>query len=48
MTSFFATRCAVSCVNAAMELISLINQNMSTSTTGSWWYNMFCMLYEKN
>ncbi|KAH0545362.1 hypothetical protein FGG08_000503 [Glutinoglossum americanum] len=39
MTSFFATRCAVSCVTAAMELINIINKNMNT--TGAWWYNMF-------
>ncbi|KAI9776645.1 MAG: hypothetical protein M1839_009451 [Geoglossum umbratile] len=41
MTSFFATRCAVSCVNAATELINFINKNTGTRATGAWWYNMF-------
>jgi len=47
MKSFFATRCAVSCVNAATELINFINKNMGTRAMGAWWYNMFCKFFEK-
>ena len=41
-TSVF-TNCAVSCVMAAMDLISLVYDTYKTPATDAWWYNGFCM-----
>ncbi|KAI9729389.1 MAG: hypothetical protein M1834_006913 [Cirrosporium novae-zelandiae] len=37
--SSFATRCAVSCVMAAMDLLDLIHGTYQTPAAGEWWYN---------
>lgn len=34
--------CAVACVTAAMELVSLVHNTYRTSQTDAWWYNGFC------
>lgn len=37
--SSFATRCAISCVTAAIDFLDLTYETYQTDTTGAWWYN---------
>ncbi|KAJ5920960.1 hypothetical protein N7466_009286 [Penicillium verhagenii] len=36
-----SVNCATSCVNAAIELVSLVYETYRTSLTDAWWYNGF-------
>lgn len=36
------SKCAASCVLAAIDLVSLVHQTYRTSVTDAWWYNGFC------
>lgn len=39
------SKCAASCVMAAIDLVSLVHQTYRTSVTDAWWYNGFCTSY---
>lgn len=36
------SKCAASCVTAAIDLVSLIYETYRTNVTDAWWYNGFC------
>lgn len=38
----FLTECARVCVDAAMQLIDLVQGSYQTDTTGAWWWNSLC------
>lgn len=42
--SSMSVNCAVVCVTAAVELVSLVYETYRTSLTDAWWYNGFCKL----
>ena len=36
------SKCAASCVMAAIDLVSLVYKTYRTNVTDAWWYNGFC------
>lgn len=38
------SKCAASCVMAAIDLVSLVHETYRTTVTDAWWYNGFCSL----
>ncbi|KAF1982400.1 hypothetical protein K402DRAFT_198672 [Aulographum hederae CBS 113979] len=39
MYSDIATKCAASCIQAAMDLVELVRHNYRSALSGAWWYN---------
>lgn len=42
--TLYMTRCAVSCVVSARELIKLVHRTSQSKSTDAWWYNVYCKL----
>lgn len=40
--SVLLCRWAAGCIQAAMDLVSLIHETYKSSATDTWWYNGFC------